>query len=86
MSELTLGTDWLTKFSGDVSELVFHEVLVLTNNFPKMLPRNLGNLRKLRELGLWENKPEPLTNEIAYLKDSLKSFLISSSAAVLITL
>lgn len=44
-----------------------------------MLPHNLGNLRKLRELGLEESTSEPLTNEIAYLKDLLKLFLTTSS-------
>lgn len=90
MLEQNLGTNWLTKFSGDVSVPVLHEVLVLSNSLPKMLPHNLGNLRKLRELGLWENKSELLTNEIAYLKDLQKLFLTSSTGPflpeVLITL
>ena len=43
--------------------------LILSNNLLKKLPHVLGNLRKLRELDLEENKLESLPNEIAYLKD-----------------
>lgn len=69
-----MGTNWLTKFSGDMSELVLQEIIVLSNNLPKMLPHNHGNLRNLRELGPEEGNSEPLTNEIAYLKDLQKLF------------
>lgn len=48
---------------------VFFEVLILSNNLLKKLPHGIGNLRKLRELDLEENKLESLPNEIAYLKD-----------------
>lgn len=45
------------------------QVLILSNNLLKKLPHGIGNLRKLRELDLEENKLECLPNEIAYLKD-----------------
>lgn len=45
------------------------QVLILSNNLLKKLPHSIGNLRKLRELDLEENKLESLPNEIAYLKD-----------------
>lgn len=45
------------------------QVLILSNNLLKKLPHGIGNLRKLRELDLEENKLESLPNEIAYLKD-----------------
>lgn len=48
---------------------VFFKVLILSNNLLKKLPHGIGNLRKLRELDLEENKLESLPNEIAYLKD-----------------
>lgn len=41
----------------------------MSNNLLKKLPHGIGNLRKLRELDLEENKLECLPNEIAYLKD-----------------
>lgn len=41
----------------------------MSNNLLKKLPHGIGNLRKLRELDLEENKLESLPNEIAYLKD-----------------
>lgn len=44
-------------------------MLILSNNLLKKLPHGIGNLRKLRELDLEENKLESLPNEIAYLKD-----------------
>lgn len=44
-------------------------MLILSNNLLKKLPHGIGNLRKLRELDLEENKLECLPNEIAYLKD-----------------
>lgn len=47
----------------------FSQVLILSNNLLKKLPHGIGNLRKLRELDLEENKLESLPNEIAYLKD-----------------
>lgn len=47
----------------------FIQVLILSNNLLKKLPHGIGNLRKLRELDLEENKLESLPNEIAYLKD-----------------
>ena len=43
--------------------------MILSNNLLKKLPHGIGNLRKLRELDLEENKLESLPNEIAYLKD-----------------
>ncbi len=49
--------------------LWFLQVLILSNNLLKKLPHGIGNLRKLRELDLEENKLESLPNEIAYLKD-----------------
>lgn len=50
------------------------QVLILSNNLLKKLPHGIGNLRKLRELDLEENKLESLPNEIAYLKDLQASF------------
>lgn len=47
----------------------------MSNNLLKKLPHGIGNLRKLRELDLEENKLECLPNEIAYLKDLQVSFL-----------
>lgn len=47
----------------------FLQVLILSNNLLKKLPHGIGNLRKLRELDLEENKLECLPNEIAYLKE-----------------
>lgn len=41
----------------------------MSNNLLKKLPHGIGNLRKLRELDLEENKLECLPNEIAYLKE-----------------
>lgn len=46
----------------------------MSNNLLKKLPHGIGNLRKLRELDLEENKLECLPNEIAYLKDLQVSF------------
>lgn len=54
---------------GEVSLHSAPQVLILSNNLLKMLPHGIGNLRKLRELDLEENKLECLPNEIAYLKD-----------------
>lgn len=54
---------WLIVF------LWYLQVLILSNNLLKKLPHGIGNLRKLRELDLEENKLESLPNEIAYLKD-----------------
>lgn len=45
------------------------QVLILSNNLLKKLPHGIGNLRKLRELDLEENKLECLPNEIAYPKE-----------------
>lgn len=50
-------------------EFFSQQVLILSNNLLKKLPHGIGNLRKLRELDLEENKLECLPNEIAYLKD-----------------
>lgn len=50
------------------------QVLILSNNLLKKLPHGIGNLRKLRELDLEENKLESLPNEIAYLKDLQVTF------------
>lgn len=50
-------------------------MLILSNNLLKKLPHGIGNLRKLRELDLEENKLECLPNEIAYLKDLQVGFL-----------
>ena len=50
-------------------EFFVQQVLILSNNLLKKLPHGIGNLRKLRELDLEENKLECLPNEIAYLKD-----------------
>lgn len=47
----------------------------MSNNLLKKLPHGIGNLRKLRELDLEENKLECLPNEIAYLKDLQVHFL-----------
>lgn len=41
----------------------------MSNNLLRSLPYAIGNLRKLRELDLEENKLESLPNEIAYLRD-----------------
>lgn len=49
-------------------------MLILSNNLLKKLPQGIGNLRKLRELDLEENKLECLPNEIAYLKDLQVTF------------
>lgn len=49
-------------------------MLILSNNLLKKLPHGIGNLRKLRELDLEENKLECLPNEIAYLKDLQVTF------------
>lgn len=49
-------------------------MLILSNNLLKKLPHGIGNLRKLRELDLEENKLESLPNEIAYLKDLQVSY------------
>lgn len=51
------------------AEFLVQQVLILSNNLLKKLPHGIGNLRKLRELDLEENKLECLPNEIAYLKD-----------------
>jgi len=51
------------------------QVLILSNNLLKKLPHGIGNLRKLRELDLEENKLETLPNEIAYLKEIQVSLL-----------
>lgn len=56
-------------------EFLVQQVLILSNNLLKKLPHGIGNLRKLRELDLEENKLECLPNEIAYLKDLQVRFL-----------
>lgn len=56
-------------------EFCVQQVLILSNNLLKKLPHGIGNLRKLRELDLEENKLECLPNEIAYLKDLQVRFL-----------
>lgn len=56
-------------------EFLLQQVLILSNNLLKKLPHGIGNLRKLRELDLEENKLECLPNEIAYLKDLQVRFL-----------
>ena len=60
----------------------FLQVLILSNNLLKKLPHGIGNLRKLRELDLEENKLECLPNEIAYLKD-LQVFIFYRRSSLL---
>lgn len=61
-------------------EFLVQQVLILSNNLLKKLPHGIGNLRKLRELDLEENKLECLPNEIAYLKDLQVRFHVHSSS------
>lgn len=83
MVELNLGTNQIQMLPDDLQWLVNLEVLILSNNQLRRIPRVIGHLKKLRVLDLEENRIEVLPSEIEHLRTLERLILQSNNLTTL---